>query len=91
MTALSRLRRRLGPPDGSTPRAFFDLETVKALLELADACEAEEVAECRIRRPDEPYDPLELTCDDVGHVDGCPIVSARQRSLTALDKLRGLP
>jgi len=40
MTALDRLRHRLGPDGGTTPRAFFDLETVRALLELADAAGA---------------------------------------------------
>lgn len=37
MSALNRIRRRLGPPEYVTPRAFFDLDTVRELLSLADA------------------------------------------------------
>lgn len=82
MTALSRLRRRLGTPSGTVPGAFFDLETVKALLELADACEAESQAECACA----------ATCvDDGRHVDGCPQVGAFQARLVALSTLRDLP
>lgn len=40
MTAIDRLRHRLGSP-GTVPRAFFDLETVRALLQLADAFDME--------------------------------------------------
>lgn len=37
MTALDRIRRRIGPADGTTPRAFVELETVRAMLVLVGA------------------------------------------------------
>lgn len=36
-TAIERLRRRLGAPEGTSPRAFFELATIRAMLELQGA------------------------------------------------------
>lgn len=90
MTALSRLRRRLGPP-GTVSRAFFDLDTVRGLLELADACSVEADAACPRRGPDDAYDPLAVWCIDGDHSKTCPCAKAAAARLNALTTLRDLP
>lgn len=88
MTALSSLRRRLGSSDCTVPRAFLELEPVRALLELYDVCERETTAVC-VKQPGQAYDLLNHCVGD-NHIETCPVFVAGQDRLAMLNKLRGM-
>lgn len=87
MKALDRLRRRLGPTDGTAVRAFFELEMVRALLALQDAVVAQRDAECIGY---DGADPDSDRCVGQHHAADCPVNHAKQEVIERSIKVDGM-
>ena len=88
MTAVARLRRRLGPTDGTVVRAFFELETVRALLALQDAVVAQRGADCTGY---DGADPDRDRCVGQHHAADCPVSHAKQEVIERSIEVDGMP
>ncbi len=98
MSAIGRLRRRLGPTEGPVVRAFFELEAVSALLRLHEAVAAMAKARCvgRIKSSDDAgneadrYSPDRDVCTGQYHAKDCPAAIARRAVLDLSGEIEGM-
>ncbi len=95
MTAMNRLRRRLGPTNGPVVRAFFELDAVSALLKLHEAVDALSKAKCIDRGSDgneaERYSSDRDVCTGQYHAADCPAALARRAVLDLSGEIEGMP
>ncbi len=89
MTAIERLRRRLGPTSGTVVRAFFDLPTVISLLQLHEAVDKMSRATCISPRGDGDAD--RDVCIGQHHASDCPAMLARRVVLDLSSEIEGMP
>ena len=95
MSAVARLRLRLGPTQGTVVRAFFELGAVSALLKLHEAVATMAKATC-IGFVDDGSDlerfPTESDiCSGQHHAKDCPVVLARRAVLDLSGEIEGMP
>ncbi len=95
MTAMGRLRRRLGPTDGPVVRAFFELDAVSALLKLHEAVATLAKARCINHGGDgneaDRYSSDRDVCIGQYHANDCPAALARRAVLDLSGEIEDMP